>query len=110
MRLSRKALLREVKVLEARARLNSHTIEGLRHQFAGACTRIQRLQADNDALRAEPRAAAPALAENIRLAHQLEQAELRGHEAETQRDQLMSRLLTITARHPHLLAPDEIDR
>lgn len=109
MKLTRHALRREVKVLETRARLDSQTIASLRDQLADACARINSLQMEVDALRAEPRAAAPALADNVRLAHQLERAEHLQHLAEQERDSVMARLMTITARHPHLLAADELE-
>lgn len=108
MKLSRRALRREVKVLEARARLDEETIAAQRRAFEKALSRISRLQADNDALRAEPRSAAPALADNVRLAHRAEQAERLQQLAEQERDSVMGRLLALTARHPHLLAPDEV--
>ncbi len=108
MILTRRALRREVRIHETRARLDSDTIGGLREGFAEALARITSLQAELDAARAEPRTAGPALADNIRLAHQLEQAELQRHQAEGERDHLMGQLLKIAARHPHLLAPDEV--
>lgn len=70
--------------------------------------RIAQLEAELAAARAEPRAVGPALADNIRLAHRAEQAEALQQKAEEERDHLMARLLGITARHPHLLAPDEV--
>lgn len=109
MKLSRRALLREVKVHETRSRLDSDMIAGLRRQFADACTRVNALQLEVDILRAEPRAAGPALADNVRLAHRAEQAERLQLLAEEERDSIMGRLLALAARHPHLLTADEAE-
>lgn len=109
MKLTRRALLREVRVHETRSRLDSDTISGLRRQFADACARVNALQTEVDILRSEPRAAGPALADNVRLAHRAEQAERLQQVAEEERDAIMGRLLALAARHPHLIAPDEVE-
>ncbi len=60
------------------------------------------------AAKAEPAVAAPALADNVRLAHRAERAEHLQHQAEMERDALMSKLVVIAARHPHVFAGDEL--
>lgn len=107
LRLTRR---RQVRILETRLRLANDELAGMREQFAKALNRISDQQAELDAMRAEPRAAGPALADNIRLAHRAEQAEALQRTAEDERDHLMGRLLRLTSRHPHLLAPDEVER
>lgn len=60
------------------------------------------------AAHAQPAVAAHALADNVRLAHRAERAELLQHRAEGERDALMSRLVVIAARHPQVFAGDEL--
>ncbi len=108
MKLTNRALRREFKVLEVRSRLDGETIAAQRRHLGRALARVGELQAQVDALSAEPRAAAPALADNVRLAHQLERAEHLQQLAEAERDSLMGRLVVLAARHPHLFAPDEL--
>lgn len=84
------------------------TIASQRDAYAVALGRLGDLQAQVDAFRAEPRAAVPALADNIRLAHQTEQAEhllaieRAGHAV------TLAKLQRFATRHPHLFAPDEV--
>ncbi len=105
MRLTRAQLRNELLVRDLQHTNDQAQLGAERDAHALTRAQVADLQQQVDALRAEPRAAAPALADNIRLAHRLEVAEARIAELEAIHRLDQARAEALMDRHPHLFPP-----